>query len=41
VKIMAARRRKTLVLCRTCHLELHAGRPWQHKRSRPRMALRR
>src|SRR5438874_1145965 len=27
VKIMAARRRKTLVLCRTCHDDLHAGRP--------------
>ena len=26
VKIMAARRRKTLVLCRTCHDDLHAGR---------------
>jgi group II intron reverse transcriptase/maturase len=41
VKIMAARRRKTLVLCRTCHLDLHAGRPLQRKRSRPRTALRR
>src|SRR5436305_484104 len=27
VKIMAARKRKTLVLCRTCHADLHAGRP--------------
>ena len=27
VKIMAARKRKTLVLCRTCHDDLHAGRP--------------
>ncbi len=26
-QIMAARRRKTLVLCRTCHKDLHAGRP--------------
>jgi group II intron reverse transcriptase/maturase len=26
-KIMAARKRKTLVLCRTCHDDLHAGRP--------------
>lgn len=34
VKIMAARRRKTLVICRTCHHNLHAGRPLQHKRSR-------
>jgi hypothetical protein len=24
---MAARKRKTLVLCRTCHDDLHAGRP--------------
>lgn len=31
VKIMAARRRKTLVLCRTCHDELHAGRPLGRK----------
>jgi len=36
VKIMAARRRKTLVLCRTCHQNLHAGRPLQSKRSRLR-----
>jgi hypothetical protein len=36
VKIMAARRRKTVVLCRTCHQNLHAGRPLQHKRSRSR-----
>jgi group II intron reverse transcriptase/maturase len=27
VKIMAARRRKTLVLCQSCHDDLHAGRP--------------
>lgn len=27
VKTMAARHRKTLVLCRTCHLDIHAGRP--------------
>ena len=31
VKIMAARRRKTLVLCRTCHDDLHAGRPLRRK----------
>ena len=36
VKIMATRRRKTLVLCRTCHMDLHAGRPLKHKRSRSR-----
>ena len=36
VKIMAARRRKTLVLCRTCHEDLHAGRPFRNKRSRDR-----
>ena len=30
-KIMAARRRKTLVLCRTCHDDLHAGRPLKRK----------
>jgi hypothetical protein len=27
VKIRAARRRKTLVVCRVCHLAIHAGRP--------------
>jgi len=27
VKIMAARRRKTLVVCRYCHDDIHAGRP--------------
>lgn len=31
VQIMAARRRKTLVLCRTCHDDLHAGRPLKRK----------
>ena len=27
VQVMAARRRKTLVLCRACHDDVHAGRP--------------
>ena len=36
VKIMAARRRKTLVLGHTCHMDLHAGRPLRRKVSRPR-----
>lgn len=31
VKVMAARKRKTLVLCRTCHMDLHAGRPLRKK----------
>ncbi len=31
VKIMAARRRKTLVLCQSCHDDLHAGRPLRGK----------
>jgi group II intron reverse transcriptase/maturase len=26
-KLMAARRRKTLIVCRTCHEDIHAGRP--------------
>ena len=26
VQVMAARRRKTLVVCRTCHMDIHAGR---------------
>lgn len=36
VKIMAARRRKTLVLCHVCHMNLHAGRPLKQKLSRSR-----
>jgi hypothetical protein len=31
VRLMAARRRKTLILCRVCHDNLHAGRPLQNK----------
>ncbi|MFI9507191.1 hypothetical protein [Nocardia sp. NPDC052566] len=27
VKRMASRRRKTLVVCRACHEDIHAGRP--------------
>ncbi|MFE0061731.1 hypothetical protein [Streptomyces sp. NPDC059003] len=27
VKLMAMRRRKTLVVCRRCHEAIHAGRP--------------
>ena len=27
VRVMAARRRKTLVVCRECHQAIHAGRP--------------
>ena len=26
VQIMAARKRKTLVVCRTCHMDIHHGR---------------
>jgi AI2M/AI1M-like, HNH endonuclease/Reverse transcriptase (RNA-dependent DNA polymerase)/Type II intron maturase len=29
---MAARRRKTLVICRACHEDIHAGRPTRHSR---------
>jgi len=36
VKIMAARRRKTLLLCQTCHRDLHAGRPLKQRVSRSR-----
>jgi hypothetical protein len=32
VKIMAARQRKTLILCRTCHQDVHAGRPMTRSR---------
>jgi flagella basal body P-ring formation protein FlgA len=27
MKLMAARRRKTLVVCRSCHMKIHAGQP--------------
>ncbi len=40
VKIMAARRRKTVVLCQKCHDDLHAGRPHPSKVSRSRTVLR-
>jgi len=30
-KIMAARRRKTLVVCHNCHQAIHAGRPTQRR----------
>lgn len=33
VKKMAAMKRKTLVLCRTCHVDIHAGRPLTRKKS--------
>lgn len=36
VQVMAARRRKTLVLCHTCHTDLHAGRPLKRSVSRSR-----
>jgi hypothetical protein len=36
VQIMAARHRKTLVLCRTCHMDIHYGRPHRRKVSRSR-----
>jgi len=32
VEQMAARRRKTLVVCRTCHEDIHAGRPTRQQR---------
>lgn len=31
VRLMASRRRKTLVLCRVCHDNVHAGRPLRSK----------
>src|SRR5213078_1195449 len=36
VKIMAARKRKTLVLCRTCHMDIQYGRPPKRTVSRSR-----
>lgn len=31
MRIMAARRRKTLVVCRDCHVNIHAGRPTRQR----------
>lgn len=36
VQIMASRHRKTLVLCRTCHMDIQYGRPHRRKVSRSR-----
>ena len=36
VQIMASRKRKTLVLCHTCHMDIHHGRPPRNKVSRSR-----
>ena len=33
VQVMAARRRKTLVVCRTCHLNAHDG-SWNPRKQR-------
>ncbi len=40
VKIMAARHRKTLVLCRTCHQDVHAGRSMRRQQIKFRKAQR-
>ena len=39
VKIMAARKRKTLVLCRTCHMDIQYGRPLKRKVSHSRTGV--
>jgi group II intron reverse transcriptase/maturase len=39
VQIMASRRRKTLVLCHTCHMDIHNGRPPRNKVSRSRTGI--
>ena len=36
VQIMASRKRKTLVLCHTCHIDIQYGRPHRNKVSRSR-----
>ena len=36
VQIMASRKRKTLVLCHPCHMDIHDGRPHRNKVSRSR-----
>lgn len=33
VEIMAARRRKTLVVCRTCHMDIHHGNPLRQQKA--------
>ena len=35
VQIMAARKRKTLVVCRTCHMDIHHGRSTLQRRHKP------
>ncbi|MGZ6368626.1 MAG: HNH endonuclease, partial [Ktedonobacteraceae bacterium] len=39
VQIMAARRRKTLVLCHTCHMDIQYGRPHRNTVSRSRTGI--
>src|SRR5438132_763210 len=39
VQIMAARRRKTLVLCHTCHMDIQYGHPHRNKVSRSRTGI--
>jgi hypothetical protein len=39
VRIMAARRRKTLILCHACHVDIQYGRPLRRKVSRSRTEL--
>jgi group II intron reverse transcriptase/maturase len=36
VQIMASRKRKTLVLCQSCHRDIHSGRPLKNEVSRSR-----
>ncbi len=36
VQIMASRKRKPLILCHTCHMDIHYGRPHRNKVSRSR-----
>ena len=31
MEVMAARRRKTLVVCASCHVDIHAGRPLKQR----------
>ena len=33
VKVMAARQRKTLIVCRTCHMDIQYGRPLRHTKT--------
>ena len=38
-KVMIARKRKTLIVCHKCHLDIQHGRPWRHRMRRAAWAV--